>query len=68
MMSAAECALLVANSIEKRQRSLVLTFVLGKMSVFLGKFFPSLTDWLSFSLMAKEPDSPLTKKIPEKIK
>jgi short-subunit dehydrogenase len=68
MMSAAECALLIVNSIEKKQRSLVLTFLMGKMSVFLGKFFPSLIDWFSFRLMAKEPESPLTKKFPEKQK
>ncbi len=63
MMSAGECALLVVNAIEKRERSLVLTFKEGKLSVFLGKFFPKLLDRLTFSLMAKEHDSPLGKKL-----
>lgn len=62
MMSAEECALLVVNAIEKRERSLVLTFKEGKLSVFLGKFFPVLLDRLTFSHMAKEHDSPLGKK------
>jgi short-subunit dehydrogenase len=64
MMSAEQCAYLVANSIGKRHRSLVLTFLFGKMSVFLGKFFPSMVDWFTFRLMAREPDSPLSKKLP----
>lgn len=63
MMSAEDCAYLVVNAIEKRKRSLVLTFGEGKLSVFLGKFFPLLLDRLTFKHMAKEPDSPLSKKI-----
>jgi short-subunit dehydrogenase len=63
MMSAGVCAKLVANSIEKRQRSLVLTFAQGKLTVFLGKFLPFLIDWLTYRVMAREPDSPLTKKM-----
>lgn len=62
MMSAGECAHLVVNAIEKRKRSLVLTFTEGKFSVFLGKFLPVLLDRLTFSHMAKEHDSPLGKK------
>ena len=62
MMSAESCAYLIANSVEKRERSLVLTFKEGKLSVFLGKFFPMLLDWLTYRHMAKEPDSPLVKK------
>ncbi len=62
MMRAEECAQLVINAIEKRERSLVLTFKEGKLSVFLGKFFPVLLDRLTFSHMSKEHDSPLKKK------
>jgi short-subunit dehydrogenase len=62
MMSAEKCAFLIANSIEKRQRSLVLTFLEGKLSVFLSKYFPILLDRLTYQLMADEPDSPLSKK------
>jgi short-subunit dehydrogenase len=62
MMRAEVCAQLVADAIEKRERSLVLTFKEGKLSVFLGKFFPMLLDRLTFSHMSKEHDSPLKKK------
>ena len=62
MMSAEVCAYLVAEAITKRKRSLVLTFKEGKLSVFLGKFWPLLLDRLTFYHMAKEPDSPLNKK------
>lgn len=62
MMSAEVCAYLVAKAIAKRKRSLVLTFKEGKLSVFLGKFWPLLLDRLTFYHMAKEPDSPLNKK------
>ncbi len=62
MMSAEACACLVANSVERRKRSLVLTFKEGKLTVFLGKFFPFLVDFLTYRHMANEPDSPLSKK------
>ncbi len=62
MMSAASCANLIVNSIERRQRSLVLTLVEGKLPVFLGKFFPSLLDFLTYRHMDNESDSPLRKK------
>ncbi|HEY5509567.1 MAG TPA: SDR family oxidoreductase [Prolixibacteraceae bacterium] len=62
MMSAEKCAYLIANSIAKRQRSLVLTFLEGKLSVFLSKYFPGILDRLTYRVMADEPDSPLTKK------
>jgi short-subunit dehydrogenase len=45
LMTAAECAPLIIQGIEKRKRSLVLTFT-GKRTVFMNKFFPSLTDKL----------------------
>ena len=62
MMRTDVCAYLIVNAIEARKRSIVLTFKEGKFSVFLGKFFPLLLDWLTFHHMAKEPDSPLQKK------
>jgi len=64
MMSASECANLVANSIERRERSLVLTFKEGKLSVFLSKYFPFILDRLTYKVMADEHDSPLNKKNP----
>jgi len=58
MMSAEECARHIVRAIEKRKRELILTFVEGKLTVFLGKFFPSLLDKLTYNHMAKEPNSP----------
>jgi len=45
MMSSDECATHIAQAIEKRIRTLVLTFT-GKRAVFMNKFFPSLADKL----------------------
>jgi len=45
MMSAEECAKHILTAIEKRKRSLVLTFT-GKRTVFMNRFFPSLADKL----------------------
>ena len=62
MMSAEKCAQHIVNAVEKRKRELILTFLEGKFTVFLGKFFPSLLDKLTYNMMAKEPDSPFKKK------
>ncbi len=45
MMSAEECAGHILRAIEKRKRTLVLTFT-GKRAVFMNKFFPKLADKL----------------------
>jgi short-subunit dehydrogenase len=45
MMSAEECAKNILVAIEKRKRTLVLTFT-GKRTVFMNRFFPSLADKL----------------------
>jgi short-subunit dehydrogenase len=45
MMSAEECAQHIANAIEKRKRTMVLTGT-GKQAVFMNRFFPSLADKL----------------------
>jgi short-subunit dehydrogenase len=45
MMSAEECAEHIAKAIEKRKRTLVLTFT-GKRAIFMNRFFPSLADKL----------------------
>ncbi len=59
MMSSEEVAFQIAKAVEKRKAELILTFVEGKLSVFLKKFFPRLLEKLTYSHMAKEPDSPL---------
>jgi len=46
LMTAEECAQHIIKAIRKRKRTLVLTFT-GKETVFMNKFFPSLTDKLT---------------------
>lgn len=58
MMSAEEVALRISKAIQKRKRTLILTFVEGKLTVFLSKWLPALVDKLSYNVMAREPDSP----------
>jgi short-subunit dehydrogenase len=43
MMSSEKCAAYILEAIEKRKRTLVLTFT-GRRTVFMNKFFPSLAD------------------------
>ncbi len=59
MMSAERCAQLIANAVVKRKRELIMTFLEGKFTVWLQKWFPSLLDKLAYNHMAKEPNSPL---------
>ena len=58
MMTAAQVAKKVVKAIDKRKKTLILTFWEGKFTVFLQKFFPTLVERLTFAHMAKEPDSP----------
>jgi short-subunit dehydrogenase len=58
MMSAEEVARRMCNAIEKRKRNLILTFVEGKLTVFLNKLFPAFISKQAYNHMAKEPDSP----------
>jgi short-subunit dehydrogenase len=43
MMTAEECAQHILRAVQKKKRTLVLTFT-GKRTVFLNKFFPGLAD------------------------
>lgn len=58
MMSAETVARHLAHAIVHRKRTLILTFVEGKLTVFLNKWFPALVSRLAYNHMAKEPDSP----------
>jgi short-subunit dehydrogenase len=53
MMSAEECAGYILDAVEKRKRTLVLTFT-GKRTIFMNKFFPSLTDRMVHKFFFKE--------------
>ncbi|MEI9947167.1 MAG: SDR family oxidoreductase [Chitinophagaceae bacterium] len=52
MMTAEECAEHILNAVRKKKRTLVLTFT-GKRTVFLNKFFPKLTDRLTYKFFFK---------------
>ena len=52
LMTAEECAVHILSAIEKRKRTQVLTFT-GKRTVFMNKFFPSLTDKLTRNFFFK---------------
>lgn len=52
MMSSEECANHIFKAIEKRKRTLVLTFT-GKRAVFMNKFFPELADKLTHKFFFK---------------
>lgn len=53
MMSSQECATHILNAVEKRKRTLILTFT-GKRTVFLNKFFPAWTDKLVHNFYYKK--------------
>ena len=53
LMSPEDCARHILKAIEKSKRTLVLTF-LGKQTVFLTKFFPSLADKLTKRFYMKD--------------
>ncbi|MEO6489267.1 MAG: SDR family NAD(P)-dependent oxidoreductase, partial [Ferruginibacter sp.] len=53
LMSPEECARIIIKAIEKRKRTLVLTFK-GKQTVFMNKFFPSLTDRFTKKFFLKD--------------
>jgi short-subunit dehydrogenase len=59
MMSAEKVAKYVYIAVENRKRQVILTFLEGKLTVFLGKFVPKFLDKLIYNTFAKEPDSPL---------
>ncbi|WP_299823894.1 SDR family oxidoreductase [uncultured Pontibacter sp.] len=61
MMSAEEVADRILIATKKRKRDLVMT-TQGKLAVWVNKLFPSLADKLVYNVMAKEKDSPLSKK------
>lgn len=52
MMSSVACATHIIKAIDKRKRTLVLTFK-GKQTVFMNKFFAALTDKLTYNFFFK---------------
>lgn len=57
LMSADEVAGYIARATTKRKKYLVLT-PLGKLTVWLNRFFPSYIDGMVYNSVAKEKDSP----------
>ena len=58
MMSAEAVAKRLAKGIKRRKSQIILTPI-GKLTVFLNKFFPRLVDRLEYNYMKREPNSPL---------
>lgn len=59
MMSSEEVAWHIYKAVAKRKRTLILTFVEGKLTVFLKKFAPALLDILTYNHMKKESNAPI---------
>jgi short-subunit dehydrogenase len=53
LMTSEECAEHILHAIEKRKRTLVLTFT-GKRTVFMNKFFPAWADRLTRNFFYKK--------------
>jgi len=58
MMPAEKVALKIANAIDRKKRTLILTTV-GKLAVLLNKLLPAWFDKKTFQSMMNEPNSPL---------
>ncbi len=58
LMTADEVALRMMKGISRKKRTEIMTSQ-GKLTVFMNKWFPSLTDKLVYNFFAKEPGSPL---------
>lgn len=56
MMTSDEVAKIIADGVEKRARTLIMTGQ-GKLTVTLSKFIPGILDKLVFNVFAKEKDS-----------
>jgi len=53
MMSAEKCARIILHAIEKRKRTVVMTYT-GKQTVFVNKFFPGFADRMTRKFFYKE--------------
>jgi NADP-dependent 3-hydroxy acid dehydrogenase YdfG len=58
LMSASEVADRILQAIRRRKRTSIMTFQ-GKLTVWMNKWFPALTDKLVYNHFKKEPGSPL---------
>ena len=56
MMTAEEVAKIIADGVENRSRTLIMTGQ-GKLTVLLNKFFPAWLDKLVYKTFAKEKDA-----------
>lgn len=57
MMTADEVAARILKATQRRKREIIMTSQ-GKLTVFLNRWLPGLTDKLVYNVMAKEKDSP----------
>lgn len=57
LMSAEECAAHLARALARRRSQVILT-PLGRLTVWAHRFFPRMTDRMTYSYIAREADSP----------
>ena len=57
LMSAEECAMHLARALRRRRSQVILTG-LGRLTVWAHRFFPRMTDRMTYSYIAREADSP----------
>lgn len=60
LMSAEECAKIILIAISNRKRTVIMTLV-GKMTVWVNKIFPSFVDGRAYRHFLNEPNSPMKK-------
>jgi short-subunit dehydrogenase len=56
MMTSEEAAKIIADGVEARERTLIMTGQ-GKLTVFLSKLIPGILDKLVYNVFAKEKDA-----------
>ncbi|MDB5060280.1 MAG: putative oxidoreductase [Mucilaginibacter sp.] len=56
MMTSEEVATMIANGVENRERTLIMTFQ-GKLTVFLSKLLPAFLDKQVYNVFAKEKNA-----------
>ena len=61
LMSAESVATHIIKAIEKRKKTIILTFIEGKLTVFVNRIFPTLVSRVAYKKMARERESPLGK-------
>jgi len=60
LMTAAQCATIILDGVEKRKRNIIMT-TQGKLTVWINRLWGSMADKLVYKHFLKEPGSPLAR-------